>query len=219
MVKLRCKSFAERMFIPAFIFFFQMLYPFAWVNDPRRATAAAAGGCMLVRREALQAAGGMAAIRGALIDDCALAKLLKAQGPIGSRSPSACAACALIRRSRHPQHGVAHRLCAASLFAAAAGRHGSRSGADISRAGRACAVCRRLCAIRRDLRLGFDGARVPADLAVLRHVGLASWLWAAALPAIAAIYMAFTIDSAYQHARGRGGMWKGRAQANVSELR
>ena len=59
-----------------------MLYPFAWVNDPRRATAAAAGGCMLVRRDALHDAGGMAAIRGALIDDCALAKLLKAHGPI-----------------------------------------------------------------------------------------------------------------------------------------
>ena len=74
MAKLRCKSFAERMFVPAFIFFFQMLYPFAWASDPRRATAAAAGGCMLVRRDALQAAGGLASIRGALIDDCALEK-------------------------------------------------------------------------------------------------------------------------------------------------
>ena len=54
MAKLRCKSFAERMFVPAFIFFFQMLYPFAWANDPRRSTAAAAGGCMLVRRDALR---------------------------------------------------------------------------------------------------------------------------------------------------------------------
>src|SRR6202050_1086890 len=82
MAKLRCVTFAERFFIPAFIFFFQMLYPFAWANDPRRATAAAAGGCMLVRRDALREAGDMASIRGALIDDCALAKLLKAQGPI-----------------------------------------------------------------------------------------------------------------------------------------
>ena len=53
MVKLRCKSFAERMFVPAFVFFFQMLYPFAWANDRRRETAAAAGGCMLGRRETL----------------------------------------------------------------------------------------------------------------------------------------------------------------------
>jgi hopene-associated glycosyltransferase HpnB len=82
MVKLRCESFAERLFIPAFIFFFQMLYPFAWVNDPRRATAGAAGGCMLVRRDVLRQAGGMAAIRNALIDDCALGKILKNFGPI-----------------------------------------------------------------------------------------------------------------------------------------
>ena len=60
MVKLRCRSFAERMFVPAFVFFFQMLYPFAWANDPRRETAAAAGGWMPVRRETLQAAGGFA---------------------------------------------------------------------------------------------------------------------------------------------------------------
>src|SRR5271170_6490109 len=82
MVKLRCESFAERAFIPAFVFFFQMLYPFSWANDPSRATAAAAGGCMLVRREALRAVGGMAEIRTALIDDCALAKALKRRGPI-----------------------------------------------------------------------------------------------------------------------------------------
>ena len=82
MVALRCESFAERAFVPAFIFFFQMLYPFAWVNNPDRAIAAAAGGCMLVRRDALVAAGGIEAIRGALIDDCALARRLKPQGPI-----------------------------------------------------------------------------------------------------------------------------------------
>ncbi len=82
MVKLRCESFAERSLIPAFIFFFQMLYPFPWVNNPAGATAAAAGGCMLVRSDALKAAGGIDAIRNALIDDCSLAKLLKAQGPI-----------------------------------------------------------------------------------------------------------------------------------------
>ena len=57
MAKLRCESFAERTFVPAFIFFFQMLYPFSWANDPRRSTAAAAGGCMLVRVDALRAAG------------------------------------------------------------------------------------------------------------------------------------------------------------------
>ena len=82
MVALRCETFAERAFVPAFIFFFQMLYPFAWVNNPERTAAAAAGGCMLVRCDALNAAGGIEAIRGALIDDCALSRKLKPHGPI-----------------------------------------------------------------------------------------------------------------------------------------
>jgi len=74
MAKLRCDSFAERFLIPAFVFFFAMLFPFAWANDRRKPTAAAAGGCMLVNREALVRAGGIEAIRGEIIDDCALAR-------------------------------------------------------------------------------------------------------------------------------------------------
>src|SRR6202048_3713525 len=73
----RCENLAERVHIPAFIFFFQMLYPFAWVNDPKNDMAGAAGGCMLVRTDALRAAGGIDAIHGALIDDCGLAVELK----------------------------------------------------------------------------------------------------------------------------------------------
>ena len=82
MVKLRCESPAERWLAPAFVFFFQMLYPFCWVNDPRRAVAAAAGGCMLVHRRSLAEAGGLEALRGALIDDCALAAVMKRRGRI-----------------------------------------------------------------------------------------------------------------------------------------
>jgi hopene-associated glycosyltransferase HpnB len=82
MAKLNCASVAERALVPAFIFFFQMLYPFAWVAQASKRTAAAAGGCMLVDRRALERAGGMSAIRDALIDDCALAAVLKADGPI-----------------------------------------------------------------------------------------------------------------------------------------
>ena len=78
MVKLNCASFAERALIPAFVFFFAKLYPFAWVNDRSRRTAGAAGGCMLVRRAALDRIGGVASISGALIDDCALARKIKA---------------------------------------------------------------------------------------------------------------------------------------------
>src|SRR5260370_12935747 len=82
MVKLRCESLAERALIPAFIFFFEMLYPFALINRPHAAPAGAAGGCMLVRADTLARAGGIDAIRNALIDDCALAGILKAHGPI-----------------------------------------------------------------------------------------------------------------------------------------
>jgi hopene-associated glycosyltransferase HpnB len=81
MAKLHCESLAERALIPVFIFFFRMLYPFAWVNRPELPIAAAAGGCMLVRREALERVGGFAALRGELIDDCALDASEK-QGPI-----------------------------------------------------------------------------------------------------------------------------------------
>jgi hopene-associated glycosyltransferase HpnB len=80
MATLRCRTFAERALVPAFVFFFFMLYPPAWVADPRRATAGAAGGCMLVTRAALERIGGMAAIRGELIDDCALARAVKTTG-------------------------------------------------------------------------------------------------------------------------------------------
>lgn len=82
MVKLRCVSRWEKILIPAFVFFFQKLYPFTWVNDPRKSTAAAAGGCMLVRRDALAAIGGVTPICDRLIDDCALAREIKAVGPI-----------------------------------------------------------------------------------------------------------------------------------------
>jgi len=216
MVKLRCESLAERAFIPAFIFFFQMLYPFAWANDPRRATAAAAGGCMLVRREALRTAGGMTAIRNALIDDCALAKNLKARGPIWIgltervRSIRAYPAIADIRR-------MVSRTAYAQL------RY-----SPLLLAG---AVCGLVLTYLAPVALAIFAGGMAQFIGILVWLAMAfafqptlrlyrlSKLWGLALPALAAIYMAFTIDSAYQHARGRGGMWKGRAQANVSELR
>src|SRR5574338_1690987 len=68
MVRLRCESRWERLLIPAFVYFFQKLYPFAWIADPRRRTAGAAGGCVLVRRDRLEVLGGFAAIRNRLID-------------------------------------------------------------------------------------------------------------------------------------------------------
>jgi hopene-associated glycosyltransferase HpnB len=221
MVKLRCTTLAEHFFIPAFIFFFQMLYPFAWANDPRRAAAAAgAGGCMLVRRDALVRAGGMTAIRDALIDDCALAKKLKAQGPIWiglTQNVSSIRGYPALADIRHMVSRTAYAQLRYSPLLLA--------GTVIG------------------LALTFIAPVVLALFAAgaARFLGLAAWLlmalalqptlrfyrvsplWGVALPAIAAIYMAFTVDSAYQHWRGRSGMWKGRAQGDlrgkVSELR
>jgi cellulose synthase/poly-beta-1,6-N-acetylglucosamine synthase-like glycosyltransferase len=87
MVHLNCSSLAERALVPAFVYFFQMLYPFAKVNDARSSVAAAAGGTVLIRREALERIGGIGAIKGALIDDVSLAKAVK--GAEGARSSSA----------------------------------------------------------------------------------------------------------------------------------
>jgi len=221
MAKLRCESFAERMFIPAFIFFFQMLYPFAWANDSRRSTAAAAGGCMLVRRQALRDAGGMASIRNALIDDCALAKRLKAHGRIwigltdSVRSARAYPALGDIRhmvsRTAYAQLRYSPLLLAGTILGLTVTYL-----APVLLAVFAGGMAQML-AIAAWLMMAL------AFQPTLRFYRV-SPLWGLALPAIAAIYMAFTVDSAYQHARGRGGMWKGRSQANVqsdnvSELR
>ena len=217
MVKLRCKSFAERLFVPAFVFFFQMLYPFAWVNDPRRATAGAAGGSMLVKREALQAAGGLVSICSALIDDCALANLLKTRGPI---------ALALTDNAHslraYPSIGDIRRMVARTAYAQLGYSPLLLAGMVLGLA--LTYLMPVALALFADGFAQFAGLFAWALMAcafrpILRYYGvsgLRSWLWAAALPAIAAMYMAFTLDSAYQHARGRGGMWKGRAQANIS---
>ena len=80
LAELHCESRVEKLLTPAFVFFFKLLYPFALANDARRRTAAAAGGCMLVRTSELRSLGGLASIRGALIDDCSLAAALKRAG-------------------------------------------------------------------------------------------------------------------------------------------
>jgi len=213
MAKLRCDSAAERALVPAFIFFFQMLYPFAWVNRTRGAhasTAAAAGGCMLVRREALAAAGGIESIRGALIDDCALGARLKQQGPIWL---------GLTERVRslrpYPRISDIRRMVARSAYAQLRYSPVLLAGTVIGMA--VAYLAAPLLALAATGPARWLGALAWALMAVsfaptLRFYGR-SLAWAPALPAIALIYVLFTLDSAWQHARGRGGMWKGRAQA------
>jgi hopene-associated glycosyltransferase HpnB len=214
MVKLRCESAAERWLAPAFVFFFQMLYPFAWVNDPRRATAAAAGGCMLVRREALHAAGGLEAVRGALIDDCALGALMKGQGPIwlglteNVASLRAYSTFAEFRR-------MVSRSAFAELRYSPLRLAGAMGGMAL------VYVAPLLFAIFARGAAQAVGAVTWAMMAIalapmLRLYGR-PLIGGIALPAVAAAYVAFTFDSAYQYWRGRGGYWKGRFQAPMRE--
>ncbi|MGH6771362.1 MAG: glycosyltransferase [Xanthobacteraceae bacterium] len=211
MVKLRCESFAERSLVPAFIFFFQMLYPFGWVNRTERGTAAAAGGCMLVRADRLRQAGGIDSIRSALIDDCALAQRLKAQGPIWLGLTERVHS---IRQ--YPGIEDIRRMVARSAYA-------QLRYSPLLLAGTIGGMT--LVYLAPPLLAIFAGGLV-------QWLGLAAWLlmaiafqptlrlyrrsplWGLALPAISLCYMLFTIDSALQFARGKGGLWKGRIQAS-----
>ena len=138
MVALHCESGWERLLIPAFVFFFRMLYPFAWVNDDRRATAAAAGGCVLIADDALARIGGVERIKGELIDDCALAAAVKGAGGglwLGLTTRSRSVRPVRVVR-RDPLDGRAHGVHAAAAFAAAARRDGGRDAAAVLRPGR-----------------------------------------------------------------------------------
>ncbi len=214
MVALRCESLAERALIPAFVFFFQMLYPFAWVTEPRRSTAAAAGGCVLVARRALAEAGGIAAIRGSLIDDCALARALKPRGPI------ALALGEHVHSLRpYPAFADIRRMVVRSAYAQLRFSPWLLIGV----------VLAMLFVFIAPVAIGlFATGWVQA-------LGLASWAsmgvlfmpmlkryavpvaWAFGLPLIAATYLSFTIESAWQHGRGRGGLWKGRVAGSVAD--
>ena len=213
MATLRCESFAEKYLIPAFIFFFNMLYPFSWVRDRNSTTAAAAGGCILARWDALRNSGGIDAIRGSLIDDCALGARLKTQGPVwlgfsqNVRSVRASDTVAevghMISRSAYAQLHYSLALLIGVIVAMTivflAPVAITAFGHDLSRECAAVAWLLMALAFQPTLRYYKQSA-----------------LWGLALPAIALAYMVFTINSAVQHFQGRGGMWKGRAQAQVS---
>ena len=221
MVLLSARGFWERLLVPAFVFFFQKLYPFAWVADPGRRTAAAAGGCILLRRVALANAGGLAPIRGALIDDCALARRIKDVGrPGGGGRLRLC----LTRsaRSVRPYRGLGGVWHMVARTAYAQLRH---SPALLAGAVAGMALTYLLPPLLA-LTYPWHGEAAAAVL------GLGAWaLMAAAfrptlrfyrqrpaalaplLPLAALLYCAMTLDSARRHLRGRGGAWKGRVQA------
>jgi hopene-associated glycosyltransferase HpnB len=212
MAKLSCETFAERAAIPAFVFFFQMLYPFAWVNRPGRATAAAAGGCMLLRADALAKAGGIEAIHGALIDDCALARLLKRHGSVwlgltarvtsNRHYRSFADIRAMVVRSAYAQLRYSPVLLAATLVAMTATYLIPPVFALLG-----TGIPRLLAAVTWVL--------MAVAFAPTLRIYRCSPARGFALPAIALLYLIFTIDSAWQYARGRGGTWKGRTQAHA----
>jgi hopene-associated glycosyltransferase HpnB len=212
MVALHCASRWERLLIPAFVFFFRMLYPFAWVNDDRRATAAAAGGCVLLSDDALTLIGGVERIKGELIDDCALATAVKGTGGglwlgLATRSRSVRpygsfgTIWSMVSRTAYTQLRYSPVLLAGTLAGmlllyyvpVAATFAGAR---------------------RRRLDVAVPGALAWAVMALayaptLRLYGLPRRN-ALALPFAALLYTAMTADSARGHARGHSGAWKGR---------
>ena len=215
MVKLNCTTLWERLLIPAFVYFFRKLYPFAAVNNDRSQVAAAAGGCVLVRRDALQRIGGFASLRGVLIDDCSLAATIKAQGGrlwLGLAETSLSLRVydhladiwTMIARSAYAQlhHsvllligtviGLAIVYLAPPMIALLYLVHGDAIAAWL--AGSAWL------------------AMTISFLPMLAYYRL-SWPWALTLPVAALLYIAMTVDSARRHARGAGGAWKGRHYA------
>jgi hopene-associated glycosyltransferase HpnB len=208
MVHLNCTSLAERALVPAFVYFFQMLYPFARVNDPSSSVAAAAGGTVLIRREALQRIGGIDAIKNNLIDDVALAKSVKRSGTIflghsGLAAsirpyPNVADIWQMISRTAFTQLRYSPALLALTLL-----------GLTLVWLVPATAVL-----FLRGWPFAFGlvalGLSVISYLPTLARYGR-NRFWALALPLIALFYMAATVGSALNYWRGQGARWKSRA--------
>ncbi len=208
MVALNYGSIAERLLIPAFIYFFAMLYPFAWVNDAENPAAAAAGGAVLVRKKALVRAGGLAAMRGALIDDVTLAGLIKAHGRVWLGHST-------LARSIRPYDGVDEiwRMVARSAYVQL--RH-----SPVLLAGTVMGMALVWLAAPLALVFGDGSARALGFLTwsaftlsyvpTLQRCKLSPG-WALFLPFIAIFYVLATLGSALDHYRGAGVQWKRRA--------
>jgi len=209
MVELNCTTFAERAIVPAFVYFFRMLYPFDRVADATDKTAAAAGGCMLVRRSALDAIGGVTSIRNCLIDDCALAAALKPRGRIwlgladGTRSlrvyPELSDIRAMIARSAYTQ--LRHSPLLLALTVIGLGIIFLAPPWLALRASGLASLCGWIAWIMMSI------SYLPM-LSRYRR----SPLWAPALPVVALFYLVATVESGWRHWNGAGGAWKGRIQ-------
>lgn len=210
MVKLNCQSWAEKFLIPAFVSLFLFYYPYKYVRDPKSGVAAAAGGAMLVRKQALETAGGISSIPGALIDDCALARILKKQGPIWLGLTEGTASIRPYPRIEHIWKMIARSAYAQLLYSPVLLL--------------AAALAMALCFYVPMAAILFGKGSVPvmgflcwilmsiAYYPMVRFYRQSPW-WALTAPAIATVYLLATLDSARRHWIGRGGEWKGRVQA------
>lgn len=209
MVKLHCGSFAERMLIPAFVFFFFKLYPPAWVARAHKRTAAAAGGCILIRATALERIGGIAAIRKQLIDDCALARAVKQSGGRIWLGLTAKSQSLREYESFREIGGMISRTAFTQL------RHSALLLILVI-----CGMAITYLAPPAFSAMGHWAALFGAIAWLLmtviyrpclRFYGIPG-LWAVALPLVALFYLIATVSSAVQYWAGRGGTWKGRVQ-------
>ncbi|WP_225846811.1 glycosyltransferase [Streptomyces sp. HPF1205] len=215
MARLRVETGWERLIVPAFVYFFAQLYPFRWINRPRSRTAAAAGGCVLIRSCAVTAAGVPDTIRQSVIDDVALAKAVKRSG--GTIWLGLADQVDSVRP--YPGLGELWRMVARSAYAQLRHNPALLLGTVLGLAlvylvppaaaiGGAAAGAWPLCA----LGLGAWALMAGSYLPMLRYYGQPWWL-APLLPYTAALYLGMTVDSAVQHYRGRGAAWKGRTYA------
>jgi hopene-associated glycosyltransferase HpnB len=219
MVLLWCRSLWERLLIPPFVFFFQKLFPFPLVNDERSRQAAAAGGCMLLRAETLREAGGLAQIKGALIDDCSLATLIK---PVARRQNRGLWL-GLTKKSRslRPYCGLGEiwLMVARSAYTQLVHSPLLLLGTLLGMA----LIYLVPPAVLLFLPWHRDPTAALLGLAAWLLMAVAigptqrlygqSWLWGLTLPLAALLYSAMTFDSARRHWLGRGGTWKGRVAA------
>ncbi len=214
MVMLHCKGLWERLLIPAFVFFFQKLYPFPQVNDPRSRISGAAGGCMLVRRTALEAVGGIASIKSEIIDDCALGSRLKQHGPIwlGLTRQS------FSLRPYEGIHGV-WKMVARSAFTQLHYSTLLLAGTLVGLALLYIAPPALVLSFPwhgNPRAVGWGGLAwlfmMAAYIPTLRLYNQPLWQ-AIFLPCAGLLYALMTFDSALRFWRGQGGQWKGRSQA------
>ena len=209
MVALRCEDLAERALIPAFVYFFALLYPFNRVNDPTSSVAGAAGGTVLIRRRALARIGGIEAIKGELIDDCALAARVKQGGRIWLGHSM------LARSIRpYPHWRDVWKMIARSAYVQLKLSPWYLAGSTL---GMAVLFLAPVISALHFHPVGWVAWAIMAVTFVptLRRFGL-SLAWAPLLPAIALFYMAATLGSALDHHRGRGVVWKNRAYTETA---